>query len=300
MLYTSSMSGGKKPQGFTIIETLIFLAVAGALFLSAMALISGKQDQTQFLQAAHDTESRLRTIVDNIGTGYYTNTNTFTCTDSGIASSRPTILPGVNNQGANAGCSFIGEVIQFSPNGNDSDYTLYTVIGKQFTTKSNVKLPVTSIADALPTAIYPDSFSPSAPDASTNFSLPYGLRIIKVKYNKGGSSHSIGAIGFFSSFVGYNSNNNLQSGEQSTDIIPIFPSNLGSSNSQVIHQTDLLGSGTLDINPPGGVTLCFQSGGTQQYAVIELGTSGGHVQTTLHIYDINGYGPAVDPSKACI
>ncbi|GAC1387775.1 MAG: hypothetical protein NVS1B7_2680 [Candidatus Saccharimonadales bacterium] len=286
-----------KPQGFTIIETLIFLAVAGGLFISAMALISGKQNKTEFFQAIHETDSRIQQIINNIGTGYYTNTNTFSCTDNAIANARPNISGGSNNQGTNVGCSFIGEVIQFSPNGIESDYVLYTVVGKQFTTKSNVKLPVASISDAMPTAIYPHSFSPSAPDASTKSILPYGLKVLKAKFNK---TNAIGGIGFFSSFVGYNSNNNLQSGEQNTDVIPIYPSQLGWSNSQMIQQVDSLGSGPLAINPLGGVTICFQSGSTSQYGVIVLSSSGGHVQTTLHIYDINGYSAAVDPSQACL
>ncbi len=40
-----------------------------------------------------------------------------------------------------------------------------------------------------------------------------------------------------------------------------------------------------DVNPTAGVDICFNSGGTNQHAVISIGGSGRVLSTTLVIYD---------------
>ena len=67
------MFGGMKPHGFTIVETLIFLAVSGLMFVSVLAYIGGKSGQTEFDQGIHSVFSQLQSIPASVSAGEYTN-----------------------------------------------------------------------------------------------------------------------------------------------------------------------------------------------------------------------------------
>lgn len=54
-----SMKRGNIPFGFTIIETMIFLAVSGALLASSLLLVSGSQNKSQFNNAVRDLNRKL-------------------------------------------------------------------------------------------------------------------------------------------------------------------------------------------------------------------------------------------------
>src|SRR5579863_8935858 len=106
------MFGGKQPQGFTIIEVIIFLGVSGLLFLSVLGLINNEQNKTEFFQGIHEFFSEMQDLSNNVQIGYYTNSNDFSCSVSGAGA--PVMSSGPNSQGANYGCTFIGRVIQFA------------------------------------------------------------------------------------------------------------------------------------------------------------------------------------------
>jgi type II secretory pathway pseudopilin PulG len=53
------MKRGNIPFGFTIIETMIFLAVSGALLASSLLLVSGSQNKSQFNNAVRDLNRKL-------------------------------------------------------------------------------------------------------------------------------------------------------------------------------------------------------------------------------------------------
>jgi len=289
---------GLKPNGFTIVETLIFLAISGALVGSAVLIISGKQNQAEFTSGVRDVENQLQTVFDNIGNGYYKNTNDFSC--NGVGGGPPNIQPGVNNQGQNSGCIFIGQMIQFAPLPNPSSYAVYTVVGKQF--KAGTTQPVANLIDAKPLPIYQIlGFTPLAPnDAFGSYSLPYGITVKKVQYTLAGARTPIGSVGVFSSFVQYSGTNTLNSGSQRIDIIAMKGSSLNkdyvTGASEVLRVTT---AANTVFNPDGGIQICLQSGGTSQYGVISIGSSGGHLRTNLNIYDIASYAGA-DPTNACV
>ncbi|GAC1390681.1 MAG: hypothetical protein NVSMB46_00970 [Candidatus Saccharimonadales bacterium] len=284
------MNGGKMPQGFTIVETLIFLAISGALLLTAMLLISGKQNQTEFTQAIHDTDSQLQDIITHVSRGYYASTsNLFTCQDNGTPLNPPTFSPGVNDRGSNSGCTFIGEVIQFSPNGDRTKYLVFPIVGKQFLKVSGGVRNTKDLTESVPRAIYPIA-GVNAPDASQSFTFPYGLTVKKVSYDNGSGYVSVGSTGIFSSFVGYDTSFNLNSGAQSLDLIipPSTTLNDSPYNTAVTisnMKNTNGGFSNVILNPSKGAYVCLQSGGTKQYGVINFGNTGGQISTKLTIYD---------------
>ena len=74
----------KGTGGFTIVETLIVLAVSGLLLISAIVMISGRTNKTQFTTAANDLKQSLEQVINEISSGYFPNANNFQCT-AGVA-----------------------------------------------------------------------------------------------------------------------------------------------------------------------------------------------------------------------
>ncbi len=126
--------------GYTIIETLIFLAVTSGLFIIAVSFMNGKQSRVQFDQAVRDFDSNLQDVINDTATGYYPN-NSVTCVSVDNTDTPPTFLPagGPVVQGINGGCIFLGKSIQFGMAGVDCDSVaregctnlgIYTLVGR--------------------------------------------------------------------------------------------------------------------------------------------------------------------------
>ncbi|HSX44369.1 MAG TPA: hypothetical protein VLE69_03715, partial [Candidatus Saccharimonadales bacterium] len=87
--------------GFTIVETMIVLAVTGFMFFSAMLFISGQQAKTEFTQAAHETEAKINDVLNDVSTGVYNNKGDFRCDYIGGSPGNGIIItPGAKAQGA--------------------------------------------------------------------------------------------------------------------------------------------------------------------------------------------------------
>src|SRR5438874_1617208 len=87
-----------RSAGFTIVEVMIVLAITGLLFLSAAALISGKQNQAAFDQAIQQLQSQIQQTMNEVSVGYYPNRNDFVCVAGGTG---PLLSSGSNQQGTN-------------------------------------------------------------------------------------------------------------------------------------------------------------------------------------------------------
>lgn len=308
------MTGGKKPQlGFTIVETLIFLAVSAVIFLSAVILIAGKTNQTEFTQATQDVQSQVQGIINNIANGYYPNENNFNCIATGSPQHLQISTLTANGQGTNAGCLFVGKVVQFGVHGSDPEqYVAYTIAGLQ--TDSTTGNNVQSYAGAVPLAIaqgnnLPGSGVPAALTGAVS-TLQYGLTATNMWYcatntviaagTQCGAAQqtAIGAVGFLSSLAAYDSSNSLVSGSQHVNLIPIGGTGVVSENSTLGEsQPDMAdtinnylenatGASSPDsfttTNPPSAVQICFKSGTTQQSALMTI--TEGAAQPTVNIY----------------
>lgn len=264
------MKRGLGAQAYTIIEVMIVLVVTSALLVSAILLIAGQQRKTEFGQAVRDIESRINDTVNDVSTGFYPNTGNFTCISLG---SGPIISAGGNNQGANQGCIFIGRVMQFAVLGtNNEGYNSYTVVGQRVTSSNQ---QVTNFAQAHPTAVAPSSSSSSVPDATQTGTLLYGLKAASMYIINADDSHTpIGAFGVFSTFA----NSGTQpTGTTSVDLIPLGNS-LGVSQTTMVDTINTVNDATSK-NPAKGIAVCFNSGGTDQHAIITIGANQGRITT---------------------
>ena len=115
--------------GYTIIEVMIFLAISGALFVSASALISGRQERTMFQQSVNTMSQNLEDLLNDVSTGFYPSNSDFGCDNSsGTPSIYSVIPPGSKQQGTNEGCIFSGKLLSFTTSPASSTYSVYTMV----------------------------------------------------------------------------------------------------------------------------------------------------------------------------
>ena len=313
------MFGGKRPRGFTIVETMIFLAISGLLFLSTIEIVDGQQNKTEFFQAIHVTFSQLQTLSNNVSDGYYaTNpiTGGFSCTAGSGAGVPPVLSASPNQQGQNLGCIYVGQMIQFAPGGNTNEFTIYTMVGRQYNGALG-STPVTSLAQAAP---WPLSVSANIINYAHTIYLTGGLSVGSVTFTdpnaNGGATQYDGMIGFMSSFAQQQPNSSfLQNGAQNVDIVPL-PTVVGNvnagylniantgSNSQAYRFLNKMSEITYNgvptmingrlaslpitpgiIDPQGGVSICFKSASTNKVGIVKIGVNNNPTGMQLNIQD---------------
>ncbi len=271
--------------GFTIIETIIFLAVSSALVMTAIATLSGQQRKTEFNQGIRDIESQLRDVVNDVSTGLYENGVGFSC--SVPPSGRPTFTSTSAPQGSNSGCLIIGRVVQFAPGGDKAKFVTYNVAGRQKTSTIPIR-DVQGYSEAFPTAIAPSTTSPipgnPIPDTSVTFDLPYGITMEKMCYTSATCvTAESTAFGIFSGF-GSSSGGNLLSGIAGFNLLPLSSTTPSETKLQMVDSINAItDTNNADQNPSNGVILCFKSGGTNQYGKITIGGNSRQESLTLDI-----------------
>ena len=250
------MKGGNRAKGFTIVETLIVLAVSGFMLVSVAGIISSKQGQSEFQQAVNSVTQQLQQAIDDVANGYYP-TNSITCSYS---SSGPVIAykQGGTSLGTNGACVLVGKAIQF--NKSNAQFIDYPLVDLQ-------------AGGGYYTAIAPGSSSnASVPDNSTTTKLNGGLTI----YYSGPSKlidSSLPTWGF-----------GLIMNNQAVSIYYI--SKTSASNSSTIN-VDAIDK-SVNFNPiaADSYNICLASGTTNQSGLISIGgTSGKNLAVALTVKD---------------
>jgi type II secretory pathway pseudopilin PulG len=256
--------------GFTIVETLIVMAVSGLLLISSILLVAGQQRKVEFSQAVQDVQSVINQTISEVGSGYYPNGKDFKCTVSG---GKLVIVPALSGtaQGSNTGCIFLGKAIQFGKSGtNPQEYVVHAIAGLQDKQDG-------TLATAKPKAV-------NIASSQTTGQLRNGLTIKAMRYIKDGAPTKIGAVAFLSG-LGTGSDNNLLSGTQQLSLVPVIGSGIVPTTTvtTVVSaiDTQLVTSDGL-VNPNGGVELCFQ-GGAGQWGLITIGGNGRNLSVKLDI-----------------
>lgn len=120
------------PGGFTIVEVLVVVAVTGALFVSVVLLVAGRQQKAQFQQAVNNVTAQIETAINEAQSGYPGETVGCRNTGSTYTDTSP-----------DSSCIFLGKAIQFT-NGAANERVamgIHTIVGKRDST---------SVADAQP------------------------------------------------------------------------------------------------------------------------------------------------------
>lgn len=192
-----SLFAPRGQRGFTIIEVLIVLAVTGLLFASAAILIAGRRQQAEFNQAVGQIQSQIQQVINDVATGYYPNTNSFECS---AGPSGPVLTAGGGTeQGANAGCIFLGKAMQFGVlDTSPEQFSTFTIAGLQKNAAGN---EVTSLAEAQPRAVAKTTTDGSLPDITIDQPLQGGLTAVEMWYDNGAGQRPIGVVGFITTLA---------------------------------------------------------------------------------------------------
>ncbi|HSH18092.1 MAG TPA: type II secretion system protein [Candidatus Saccharimonadales bacterium] len=274
------MKRGARRAGFTIIETLIVLAITGGMFVSAAVMISGRQASTQFSQGVRDIESQIEQAMNEVSNGYYLSTQAIDCTNTG-PNGGPLIRSSGDLdkiQGTNKECTFIGKVMQFAVANDDGSptdperFNIYTVVGIRTTSDLS---GTEGLAPAKPRLLAREaSESTSAtPDMFEDRKLPYGLTVVDMYYGPDANDNSrkIGAVGFTS---GLGSLSGADVSQQVNILaIPTVGNGLHLTKGDGVEAINKE-LGTATTNPDAGVHICLKSGGTKQSARLSIGGSG--------------------------
>lgn len=292
--------------GFTIVETMIVLAITSGLFISAVAAMSGRRARIEFSQSVQEIKTEVQKAINDVATGYYPSRNNVICNDTtdggsleptlnGILPVQPQLTSGSSEQGTNGECLFLGKAVQFGVNmntGNDS-IKVYNIVGL----RTNTKGPVTNdtfggYANAAPVAI-----TISGPTGPKEIKTLYGLKATEVYFKPTGSATKtpIGTAAFMSSIapklVGSVSetgmNYSLSSASTRVNFIPVTGSTsndpAGTNTINMINYSTFVGpsnwwsgpgsAGLINsyVNPVGAMYVCYQSGGSNQSALLSIG-----------------------------
>jgi hypothetical protein len=273
------MQGGKhkQPHGYSVIETMIFMAVSGLMFIFAAGFISGKQANVEYRQSVNDINAQVRTIVNDVSNGQYDSLGSYKCS-ANDASGRPAFTAGVAAQGTNggrnaalgtSGCIFLGKILQFGVNNDPTKYAIYTVAARQTRPSSNDT--VKNFTDAQPIIIDTAGLNLTRTrDLLNGLSFTSAWECNKDCVTGAPAPSRIGAFGFFGSFGGYTGGStNNESGSQSifTAVVPstyftISPPSLNNNEANMVStiNTQLPNMDTPATNFVTGsrlVLLCF-------------------------------------------
>lgn len=185
--------GGSKAaeRGFTIVETLIVLAVTGALFISAATLISGRQNRTQFTTAINNLQQQLQQVINEATSGYYPNNSAFNCTRQVLTG--PSITAAAsNNQGSHGDCLFLGKVLYFGNIPDKTQYAVYSVAGNRL---NSTGAPAKTLAEAKPVMLAPGvTTNSSAPDLTVLNKFENGMEFVGSGGSLTGTVFALGVL----------------------------------------------------------------------------------------------------------
>lgn len=239
--------------GYTIIEVMIFLVVTATLFISAMAVFNGRQARTEYTQAVRETDQRILTVINEVGSGNFPDQGNFSCTSS--SSGTVIDVSGSEEQGSNESCIFVGKLMHFGIDGDERDYAVYTLAGSRLDGSSGQI--VTNLAEASPTVVQ---------SLTETFRVPYGGKVFKVvapDCENNGDNKQIAGFAVTQTF-GEVSDGDPISGSQSVRVQPLCGTNFGDAGSAVFSVAE---NANKYRNAPRGITLCFGEPGARVSAL---------------------------------
>lgn len=247
------MKGGSTAGGFTIVETLVVLAISGGMVLAIIFLVSGQQAKTQFQQAINTVSQQLQQTIDDVANGYYPTSNIQCSAGAG----GPSITRGNSSLGTNDACVLVGKAIQFDTKPDPQQYIAYSMVG----------LRTNSAASPLAIATGTTSINSNVPGNSVKTSLANGLNLVY--------AYPTANLNFTEAFA-VMSSNVFNSGGL-TDIsgsqqVSLYAVNLTKANSADTSNVDAIDNSS-NYTPVSGFSICLASGTTNQSGLITVGGS---------------------------
>jgi type II secretory pathway pseudopilin PulG len=260
----------KNRGGFTIVETIITLAVSSVLFVTVMLMFSGRQGKIQFSQGLRDIEAYIMDVANDVQDGYFPKLTSLTCDATNPGAPAIVAQANAKDQGTNNGCIFAGKVLYFD-GANSQSIRTYSMAGR-----SDAK----SLATLYPAILSATDISGNVKDTSEIYQLPAGIMLVDDT-----ATSTASAIAFFFDV----SVASASSGGVS-NVIPygltMLNNNIDGLSSGIKNAFTGVPPSTKDLK-----TLCFKSGTSSQYGTISI-TKGLNGLTTTTLI-------SVDKGTAC-
>ena len=289
----------KRPNnhGFTIVESMIVLAVSGALFAALAMMVSGQQSRARFNSSVNDLVAQIQTQMNVVSTGSYSSQDNFTCSQS---VSGVTIGSGATPSGSNQPCVFLGNAMMFDTSDiNQSEYVVHTLVGLRSVSGQTPKDLRESGTRPLTNGIsFNHSFSNNL---HTTKSLQFNLQPLWMREVDGAVSNDIIGVAFVLSpnQLSTVTNATLDSGSVVNTVVGIPATGLGialgdpgvevqSGVDQIARALGTpLGGSSVDtiINPADGIQMCFNQGDNSDRSVlITIGGNRSNTSVESYIY----------------
>jgi type II secretory pathway pseudopilin PulG len=280
--------------GYTLIEVMIFLAVSGVLFVSAVALIQGQQGRTQFSQSMRDIDSKINQYVSEVSASYFPSNQDYSCAIN--AAGRPVLTKltaGTKGVGSNEDCIFLGKALQFhheDAGNTDDTIGVYSILGK--------RANQVALAGGGTTSVLISNFAAANPTPTPSlvetYALPFGTKIVSAAKDNAADASAMAGFYIDLSQAGSDPDANKTASLTSYQ----YPSNVA-INTPLYSATNTTGvtyncitnnksvcSGLLGstASVPAAFTkwlLCFKSGSSNQTAQITVTSGPAGIQTKV-------------------
>jgi hypothetical protein len=185
----------RREGGFTIVESIIVLAVTAMMFVALAFTFSIRQHREEFIQSMRDTDSKVQDVINDVSTGFSSSFTNTKCSVVGFGPAERIDITAnpTETLGQNGGCIYLCKMIAFQT-GSDS-MKIYTVVGKRtkFVTATSREL-VSNLADAAPEIVDGSKFPVSFTEDLT---LPAGVTVRYAKASTTNGVYDTTAVGFF-------------------------------------------------------------------------------------------------------
>ena len=281
---------GKNRGGYTLIEVMIFLAVSGAIFASAVLLVSGQQGRTQFQQSMRDLNSKIQNSISEVKTGFFLTGGDAQCTVDPNTFNITLSNPGTSEQGSNEQCIYLGKAFQ-AIDGEEKIY-IYNVVGSRLykpSASSNATATAEKFKDTNPQPIFPTDTG--SIDLTEEYDITYGSTVSSSKVLNGGSMSDSDLVGFYQSLedevgnkIDIDSDTDLETVNGTQSIFTLgYSQSPGAPRDQMI-RTCIRGANPSCSNfVVQRWELCIQSQTSEQSAKITVTTTVAGVGTQLEI-----------------
>lgn len=268
---------GHGGSGYTIIEMMLFISIAGVIFVAGIAGFAGQQSKHQFTQSVKNFDAAIQDIMNDVDTGFSDAETAFSCTVS--SPTNPLSKPVLNftspeTGGSRKDCIFIGKVLVFAPNADKKFYGVFSVLGRR---EDAAKNEVQNLTDAQAVAYTKGTLAgiTTIPDKTILKEIGYGATISEVYINTTVTQQP--AIGFFTDFA-QSPGGNIESGNRKTVLATIFSNNAVGSQTATNLADRIYSAGLSNTNiteATNGFVICMKDIAGKPRAAIKLGVEKG-------------------------
>ncbi|HET9850268.1 MAG TPA: type II secretion system protein [Candidatus Saccharimonadales bacterium] len=186
-------------RGFTIVETLLALAISGVIFAAGITVLNGRRLDTEYQQAVYDLQSQLQSYIDQVSSKVIPGYQQYDCT-ANTAGTRPQLTTPYTGQTSN--CLYLGQAIALGV--NSDTITAYPVFGFR------------TFQDAGGQTMFPSTPDEASPEPAVNsagtallvktYAMSDGLKVVST--STAADSHENDLLTFYSSLQSGNISGN--------------------------------------------------------------------------------------------